>query len=258
MADRPLPILRGVTLAYEDVWRVLGVTRTLMLYALLIVLAFKVIDNIVLSRAMNGGLTGTVLGFAIAAAQSFCLTPIMIAIHRFIILDEVTTAYAVDPSEPSFIAFFGWWMAVSLLIPLVIAVSALLQVFGFSAGAAIGPTMMVTIVVIILLLRLAILFPAIAVGVRGATAGDALADSKGHVFAIFLIFALALLPLTAISLGITSMLGRDIMSRGTPAALTGLVLDSVIQVTSLVLCVAIASRIFQAIGNRLRMPGPAR
>jgi len=137
-------------------------------------------------------------------------------------------------------------------------VSALLQVFGFSAGAAIGPTMMVTIVVIILLLRLAILFPAIAVGVRGATAGDALADSKGHVFLIFLIFTLALLPLTAISLGITSILGRDIMSRGTPAALIGLVLDSVIHLTSLVLCVVIASSIFQAIGNRLRMPGPAR
>jgi hypothetical protein len=258
MATKPLPILRGVTLAYEDVWRGLGVMRTLMLYALLIILAFKVIDNVVLSHAINGGLTGTVLGFAIAAAQSFCLTPIMIAIHRYIILDEVTATYAVDPSEPSFIAFFGWWMAVSLLIPLVIAVSALLQVFGFSAGAAIGPTMMVTIVVIILLLRLAILFPAIAVGVRGATAGDALADSKGHVFLIFLIFTLALLPLTAISLGITSILGRDIMSRGTPAALIGLVLDSVIHLTSLVLCVVIASSIFQAIGNRLRMPGPAR
>jgi DMSO/TMAO reductase YedYZ heme-binding membrane subunit len=118
--------------------------------------------------------------------------------------------------------------------------------------------MMVTIVVVILLLRLTILFPAIAVGARGATAGDALADSKGHVFSIFLIFTLALLPLTAISLGVTSLLGRDMMSRGTPVALIGLALDSVIHVTSLVLCVAIASRIFQAIGNRLRISGPAR
>ena len=145
MVAQPLPILPSVVLAYDDLWRVWRAMRTLMIYALLIILAFKVIDDIVPSRAMNSGLTGTVLGFAIAAAQSFCLTPIMIAIHRFIILDQVTTAYAVDPTEPSFIAFFGWWMAVSLLIPLVASVSALLQAFGFSVGATIGPTMMVTI-----------------------------------------------------------------------------------------------------------------
>src|SRR5664279_5010593 len=138
MAAKPLPILPSVVLAYDDLWRAWRAMRTLMIYALLIILAFKVIDDIVPSRAMNSGLTGTVLGFAIAAAQSFCLTPIMIAVHRYIILDEVTTAYAVDPSEPSFIAFFGWWMAVSLLTPLITAVPELLQAFGVSVGASIG------------------------------------------------------------------------------------------------------------------------
>ncbi len=250
MATTALPVLRGVTLAYDDVRRVLRAMRTLMVYALLIILAFKVLEGIVPLRMMNG-LLGHVLSFAIGAAQSFCLAPIMIAVHRFIILDEVTPAYGVDPSVPSFIAFFSWLVALSLLSDLVFSLQEFLTAIGFSVGTAVGPTLMVAIVVTIVSLRLTILFPAIAVGARGATAGHALADSKGHVLSMFAIFLLALLPMLTIAIGVTLLLGRGIMSRGTLVALLGLLADSVIHATVLTLCVAIASRIFQAIGSRL-------
>ena len=42
MTHNPLPILRSVALAYEDVWRLLRAMRMLMLYAMLIILAVKV------------------------------------------------------------------------------------------------------------------------------------------------------------------------------------------------------------------------
>jgi hypothetical protein len=258
MASQALPILRGVALAYEGLWRVLRVLRMLLLYALLIILAFKVMEDVVPSRTMNGALTGIVLSFAISAAQSFCLTPIMIAVHRFIILDEVTTAYGVDPSQPSFIAFFSWLVALSLFSALVLSVEQLLTAFGFSASTAVGPTLMVAIVVTIISLRLTILFPAIAVGASDATAGNALADSKGHVFSIFLIFLLVMLPMAALAIGVTLLLGRDVMSHGTLVALIGLLVGSAIQTIVVTLCVAIASRIFQAIGSRLRISGSAR
>src|SRR5439155_2114286 len=51
------------------------------------------------------------------------------------------------------------------------------------------------IVVAIVAMRLTILFPAIAVDARGATVANALADTKGHMFEILLVFVLALLPL---------------------------------------------------------------
>jgi hypothetical protein len=255
MASKPLPILPGVVLAYDDLWRVLRATRALMIYALLIIMAFKVLEQIVPVRMMSGALSGNVLAFAIGAAQSFCLTPIMIVVHRFIILDEVTTDYAVDPSEPRFIAFFSWLVALSFLSALVFGVPEFLAAFGVSTGAAIGPALMVAIVVTIVSLRLTILFPAIAVGARGASAGNALEDSKGHVISIFLIFLLALLPMAALAIGVTLLLGRGEMVHGSTLSVIGLVAGGFIQTASITLCVAIASRIFQRIGSRLRGAG---
>jgi hypothetical protein len=251
MADRPLPILRSVILAYEDVWRVLFALRTLVVYALLIILAVKVLEDFVPMRVWSGPLLGNFLGFVLGAAQSFCLTPILIAIHRFIILDEGTPAYAVDPGQPSFIAFFSWLVVLSLLSALVFSVQEVLTAVGVAATSALGPTLMVAIVVTIVSLRLTILFPAIAVGAPGATAGNALADSKGHVLTIFLIFLLALLPIVALALGVTFLLGRGVMITGSPVAILNLVVASAINTAVIALCVAIASRLFQAFGNRL-------
>jgi hypothetical protein len=249
MATRTLPILRAVALTYEDVWRVLQALLTLC--ALLIILAANVLDDIIPLRVMNGAVLGHFADFAIGAAQSFCLTPIMIAVHRLIILDEVAPGYIVDPSQPSFIAFFSWLVALSLFGAAVFSVQELLTAISFTVSAAMGPTLKVAIVVTIVSIRLTILFPAIATGARGATAANALADSKGHVLTIFLIFLLALLPMVALAVGVTLLLGRGEMVHGSLLALIGLVASTVIHTTVLTLCVAIASRIFQAIGSRL-------
>ena len=42
------------------------------------------------------------------AVQAFLITPYFIAVHRFIILGEVTTNYLLTPGEPRFLRFFGW------------------------------------------------------------------------------------------------------------------------------------------------------
>src|SRR5664279_2265360 len=195
MVTKALPILRAVALAYEDLRRVLRAMPMLIACVLLIVLAAKVLEEVFPSRIIYGAISGHFLEFAIGLAQSFCLTPILIAMHRFVVLEEVPAGYTVDPSQPSFIAFFSWLIALSLMSASVFAVPEVLTAFGISAKGALGPMLMVAIVVTIVILRLAILFPAIAAGARGATAAHALADSKGHVLAIFLIFLLTLLPM---------------------------------------------------------------
>src|SRR5476651_2691804 len=50
MATRALPVLRAVTLAYEDLWRVLRAMPTLIACLLLIVLAAKVLEEVFPSR----------------------------------------------------------------------------------------------------------------------------------------------------------------------------------------------------------------
>ena len=251
MATRAFPILRAVALAYEDLWRVLRAMPTLVLYVLLIVLAAKVLEELFPLRVVYGAVSGHFLGIAIGALQSFCLTPILIAMHRFIVIEEVPADYAVDPTQPSFIAFFSWLIALSLMSTSVFVVPELLAAFGVSAAGALGPMLMMAIVVTIVILRLAILFPAIAIGARGATAAHALADSKGHVLSIFLVFLLTLLPTVAVAVAVTLLLGRGAMASGSPLFVIGLVLGSIIHAVVIILAVAVASRLFQTIGERL-------
>lgn len=241
-----LPILALVTVAYHDVWRVLTTMRTLVVCVLFIILAINVVGDFVPVR--GGPILGGLLGFAVDALRNFCVTPFMIAIYRFILRGEVTRSYAPDPNQPGFMAFFGWLVALS-----AIGTLALLLQEGLSLVPIVGLAVASIIIVVlaILTLRLSILFPAIAIEARGATAANALADTKGHAFRIFLIFLLAMLPCAVVTIGITLMLGRGVSTPGTLAAVIHLAVGAVIQTVTLSLGVAIASRVFEALADRV-------
>jgi hypothetical protein len=106
-------------------------------------------------------------------------------------------------------------------------------------------------------LRLAILFPAIAVDAPGATATNALADTKGHVLRIFLIFVLIYAPFVILSLVIDSLFADDAQASAAAATF----LSSVILASALPLAAVVTARIFQAVAGHVagRRPtdGPA-
>jgi hypothetical protein len=102
--------------------------------------------------------------------------------------------------------------------------------------------------------RLTILFPAIAVDAAGATAANAYADSKGNVWRIFLIFLLTILPLVALALGLYFLGLISTAKDVSPLRIAGQVLSAVIGVPAYALFVAVASRLFQALGERLNKP----
>ena len=74
----------------------------------------------------------------LGAVESFCLTPIIIAFHRFIILDEVAPGYVVDPGHPGFMAFFGWLVALSILRELVVLAQETLTALGVPDARRLG------------------------------------------------------------------------------------------------------------------------
>ena len=240
-----LPILALVAMAYGDTWRVLTKMRTLVVCVLLIVLAINIVESLV-----PVGVWGGQVSFAVDALRNFCLTPFMIAGHRLILRGDVTRGYAADPRQPGFMAFFGWLVALS-----AVGTVALLLQEGMTAILSPFAGLVVAVILIaamaILTLRLSILFPAIAIGARGATAGNAMADTRGHAFGIFMIFLLALLPLMVVAVGVTLMLGRDVAVPGTAVAVIHVVVGVVIQIVILSLCVAIASRVFEVLANRV-------
>ena len=110
---------------------------------------------------------------------------------------------------------------------------------------------MALIAALIISIRLTILFPAIAVAARGARASNALADSKGHVISIALIFLLTLLPFAALALGIAFLLGPGVRNPTTVAGHIIVVTGAAIHLMIVTFSGAIASRVFQALAHRV-------
>jgi hypothetical protein len=251
MAITKLPILRAAKTAYRDLWHVVLAMPVLAGCALLIVLAVTVIDIVVPRWLWNLPVLGGIPGFLLGVLRSFLLTPIMIAAHRYILLGEVSAAYRLDPAAPDFRMFFGWLVALSAMS----AMTSLVYALVLAASPWIVITAAVFIVGMVLMIgitaRLSILFPAIAVGAPGAAARNAWADTKGHGFGIFWLFVVASLPLLAFVMLELLALGPGMLDRGSRLSVVDLIIGSPIQAALVILYVAIASRLFQALARRL-------
>jgi hypothetical protein len=247
MAMSKLPILKPVTTGYRESWLAIRMMPVLAGFAFLII-AVNMMEYIIPAGVAEDAVLANLVSFAVTAAQSFFVTPIMIAVHRFVILGEVTTSYVLEPNQRVFRAFFGWLLALSvigLFAVMLFAPNAL------PASLSLAIVLIVMVLMIVVTLRLSILFPAIAVETPGATARNAWADSKQHTFSIFLIFLLAIVPLVigALFVLFPFVLGDD--GQGAALGLPAMIIMSVVQMFATILCVAIASRLYQALADRL-------
>jgi hypothetical protein len=249
-----LPIWRLVTLSYVDVWRALRAMPVLFGCAALISLAVTVVMQLLPHRLESGPAFGTLSSIVENVMTYFCLTPVMIAIHRFIIRGDATRNYTVDFKDKAFLPFFAWAMALSLIFSLVFALNELLN-----AGSG-HPTIATVAVVAVLAclaavwlpLRLMVLFPAIAVGASGATAANAFADTKGYGLRLFAIVILASIPVIVVGVLAALALGRGAMTRGSVPFVIGDVLGALMGTFIMAISVVIASHIYLAIGRTVR------
>jgi hypothetical protein len=250
-----LPIWRLVTLSYVDLWRALRAMPILFGCAALIVLAVRVAGQLLPHRLESGPILGTLTDVIQNAVQYFCLTPIMIAIHRFVIRGDVTRSYMVDLGDRAFMPFFSWTMALSILLSLVLGS---IELLNLKAGAQHMPSVTLAILIVAyaavvwLLLRLVVLFPAIAVGAKGASAVHALADTRGHGARLLAIFILAFLPALALGVPITLVLGRGAMIPSSVPFVIGDVVSALMGTFVETLGVVIASHVYMAIGRTVR------
>jgi len=251
-----LPVWRLVALSYSDVWRALRAMPLLFSCAILIFLAARVAEQLLPMRAWNGPVFGTLADVLENAVQYFCVAPVMIAIHRFVVRGDVTRSYVVDLADRAFLTFFAWTMAVSVLFSLVFALSEALITYGrtgaISPFAALIPSLISVVAAIWLALRLIVLFPAIAVRAPGAKATNAFADTKGFGLRLIAIFLLAFIPLVAVAVLSTTALGRGIMVRGSALSVISIVFGAVLGTLVEALGVIVASHIYLAIGRRVR------
>lgn len=248
MAMSKLPVWRPVTTGYRDAWSAIRAMPMQALYTLLILVAVGLVEYVVPLRAVESVILGTILSLVVSAVQNFFLTPIMIAVHRFIILGETAPRYALDPGEGIFRAFFGW---LTVLSALGLLANLFFTPNDLPAMTSMAVVLIVMVFMIVVTIRLSILFPAIAVDAPGAAAANAWADSKGHTFDIFLIFLLAGLPIVIGLILFIVPFAINETNQGVALRFPVMIVMSVGMVFFLVLCVAIASRLYQALADRL-------
>lgn len=249
-SDPPIfdTVLQGWRYAFAALSRMPGVLGV----AMLVLLALNVATIPLLPGPQEEPSPGTqIIGFLIGIVQGFLLTPVAIAMHRFVLLGEVAPRYALNPSEPRFMRFFTFTVVYQLLMGVP---SSLMSIAGKTQTVAGGVLaflfFVLLIVAIIVSLRLLILFPAIAVDAPGATWRNAMADTKGHTWRVFFIVLLTSIPMLALAVPLYFLLGWP----DGPSFTGGIVLSAVQSVAGVLgLCAfaAVASRLFAALSNRL-------
>jgi hypothetical protein len=247
-----LQIMPTLVAVYRDFGRLLVAMRAIILSAFLILLAISVAEEFVPKDLWEQQLSGEALGLVKDAVWAFLLAPVVIAVHRFVILDEITPAYTLPVGEPVFRVFFGWLFALKVFVGLPFDLLSLLQALSWSLRASTLAFAVALVAVVLVSLRLSILFPALAVEAPGAMPSHALADTKGQALRILSLFLLALLPWVAVDIGSVLLLGPSAQITGTPLAMIFLVMGGVLQTITLSLTTVIASRAFMALAVQVK------
>jgi hypothetical protein len=242
----PLPsIPQAAAQAWRDTVAAFRALATPALTVLAISIALALLQRVV-APAEKSLETGPLLaGFIIASAQAFLLTPYLIAIHRFIILGEAAPRYAIAASTHRFQLFFLWSMALSMFYWVPAFVIA--AFFAKTEALLLMATLLLlafTVVALVATVRLIILFPAIAVDAPGATWTHAMADTQGRFWRILAISTLAALPALA---GMIALL----LIGPNSWLLVVAVSDGVMSVVLMTLAIAVASRLYEQLGDRV-------
>jgi hypothetical protein len=257
---QPIPsIWSAATRAWADAFHAISRMRGLALVVCLILFLFAMIQWSIAtgfvdqpygsSSYVSAVLTQVVL----AAFQAVVLAPFAIAVHRFILLDEVTPRYRLDPGDQRFLRFA--FNAVQLA--LLSRVPGLIGAFIAQRSPILGGlvALVLHIVVAVIMIRVVILFPAVAVDAARPTWRHASQDTSGHSWRVFFVLLVTGLPfalLAAILVGpfLVDAVDRDGLHFGVSsilAALAGSVLATIVTAV----LVTVASRLYRVLGTSL-------
>ena len=189
-------IISAALAAWQDALAARQRMPNLFLIAIVALAALNVVYFGLAIIAFPGGpgLVAFIVGMIYAVAQGFLLTPLAIAVHRFLLLGEVVDAYRLNAQDTRFMRFFTFLagLAVVTFVPKLVS-ELLSSPFGPSLFARLVG-LILSIVAAVIMVRNVILFPAVAVDAPGADWRNAMADTRGHSWRVFFILLCAILP----------------------------------------------------------------
>lgn len=262
------PIISTAVAAWRDAFAAMTAMPVTTAIAFVIVLALSALTVVFVPNlgAPESALTMQVLGLFTLVVQAFLLAPLAIAVHRYVILGEITRGYPLDFSTPRYLRFVGFAILVGLVMAIPNLIFAALPSGEDNlAVAAVGAlaALILFIFIVIVLVRRVILFPAIAVDAPGASWSSARNDTKGSSWRVLFILVCTAIPPIVLSMPLYwVLLGSSGGSPSLGVRLLFSVLSTIIQVPTLCAFAAAASHLFQSLsrnfgGPTVQSPGPA-
>src|SRR5216683_7643384 len=122
-------VLHAVKYAYLDLRDIYEHLTNLAITALALSLAVSAIGFFL--SGFGFALFAQLVRLVAHIAFGFVMVPYLIAVHRFILLGEVTPGYDLMPGDPRFQRFFGWTIVFALLGAAPAVLSGILPLPGF-------------------------------------------------------------------------------------------------------------------------------
>ena len=255
MASPPSVPLRTVFAAiWSGMAEVFIRLRGPSLIGLAIYLVFEIVDAALMARTDS-----PLLQNVPSLIRNLLLLPFDIAIFRLLIPGELASQYSFAISAPRFQRLAGWtiglWLWISVVLPLVMVL--LTPAHGIQLVATIA----IIILTVAFMIRMAVLFPAIAVDSNAATVSNALADTSGRSWFILKAFLVTFVPVLAAMVLVTGIAafgdvslisGRSlwtVIPRTVLFGLGGFLIHAAIAVT--------AARLYGWIGSQVKDGAPS-
>lgn len=254
MAATKPPVIGTAVAAWSDAFSVISAMPLVVGIALAIMIVVSLLGFALMPNAYVLGENPWVLVFTVVFSiiQALLLAPLAIVVHRYVLLGEVTDRYPLDPSSTRYMRFATFAILIELLGVIPSIIEAFVPDPRQNAGLAgmVGLAMLVLFVfVIIVVVRRAILFPAIAIDASGATWSNARRDTKGSSWRAFFIFVGVAVPAIIISIPLWYVMLRSGFGAG--SRLMFAIVGSVVEIPTLCAFAAAASHIYQARADSL-------
>jgi fumarate reductase subunit D len=252
MAAAWIPVIHTVGMAYRDAWRAARAIPSLVLVSVAVLLGLNLVQYTGLSEAVRDF---PLTVFVSTVVTSLILTPLWIAMYRFLLIADAATDYAIDFKAPRFVRFFAWTVALSLLW---LPATLIEYVWSYDHPVTWIVWCLSLLAYAIAAVRLVILFPAIATDAPAATLSNSLSDSRGHFLNVLLLYAaaagtivLAVLSCFVIA-AIVAIFGLELEGDLPDWVLA--VLATVLLTLIPAVIVTVDARVFPVLADRVRRP----
>jgi hypothetical protein len=251
------PIFHTALIAWRDSFRVIGAMPLVTGIALAILILSSLASVWIVPDPYAFAKSHWLPVFILVSSivSSLLLAPLAIVVHRYVLLGELTDRYPLDPFSARYLRFVGF----ALLLKILWSLPSVTQSYaagaqdspGIAALVGLGGTVLF-IAIVIVTVRRAILFPAIAIDAPGATWSNARRDTKGISWRVAFIFVLVGAPVVILFGPAYYFLMGPEFTRSSQLTLS--VPQPIFMVPTLCAVVAAASHIYRARADSLAHP----